>query len=436
MNYKKSKVYLEDISKYGSVLGLENMKEMLDRLGNPQDDLKFIHISGTNGKGSVLSYISTVLKEAGYVVGRYVSPTLFRYEERIQVNEEEIAEEPLSRFVTIISEVIREMEAEGKTHPTVFEVETVMGFLYFKEMGCDFVILETGLGGLLDATNVVRTSIMEVITQISMDHMGFLGDTLEEIAKSKAGIIKPCTAVVTCHQAPEAMDVIAQTAREQHCSLSIVEEKAIRDVRYGYETQRFSYKKWKDMEISLAGTYQIENAVLALEAVGELRALGIVMTDKQVYEGMKRASWRGRFTVIHKEPLFIIDGAHNEAAAKMLADSFKQYFPDKKIRCIMGVFRDKEYEKIIQLTAPFMQHVITIETPDNERAMKAAELADVWSKYHSSAEAADTIEHAVDKSMELSDKEDVIVAFGSLSFLGEVTRIVEKRGIKHGSRED
>ena len=181
MNYQESKVYLEDISKYGSVLGLENMREMLERLGNPQDALKFIHISGTNGKGSLLAYISTVLKEAGYVVGRYVSPTLFSYEERIQVNETEITKTALSRFVTVVSHIIEEMVAEGKAHPTVFEVETAIGFLYFKEMNCDYVVLETGLGGLEDATNIVRTSILEVITQISRDHMGFLGDTLEEI---------------------------------------------------------------------------------------------------------------------------------------------------------------------------------------------------------------------------------------------------------------
>ena len=202
MNYTEARVYLDEISKYGSVLGLESMKELLDRLGNPQDDLKFIHISGTNGKGSVLAYLSTVLSGAGYRTGRYISPTLFSYRERIQVDQEYIEKDALARHVTKIAAAVEDMKTAGLAGPTAFEIETALAFLYFKEKHCDIVTLETGLGGLLDATNVIRTPVIEVIASISMDHMDCLGDTLEKIAQQKAGIIKPNTLVVSAAQQP------------------------------------------------------------------------------------------------------------------------------------------------------------------------------------------------------------------------------------------
>ena len=186
MNYQEARVYLDDAAKYGSVLGLENMREMMAGLGDPQGQLKFIHISGTNGKGSVLAYLSTILKEAGYRVGRYVSPTLFSYRERIQVNEEYIKKESYARHVSAIKKVIDDMTAAGKAHPTPFEIETAVAFLYFAEEHCDIVVLETGLGGDTDATNIIRTPVMEVLVSISMDHMQFLGNTITEIARHKA----------------------------------------------------------------------------------------------------------------------------------------------------------------------------------------------------------------------------------------------------------
>ena len=250
MDYREARVYLADAAKYGSVLGLENMGELLRRLGNPQDDLKFIHISGTNGKGSVLAYLSTVLKEAGYRVGRYISPTLFSYRERIQVNEEYIEKEPLARLTGRIAEAAAGMVQEGRAHPTVFEIETALGFLYFREKACDIVVLETGLGGLEDATNVVKTTLLEVITPISMDHIGILGDTLREIAEKKAGIIKSDTVVVTAEQEPEAMEVIRRRAKEKECRLFMEEKARLSDIRYGYEKQYFSYGGYENLEIS------------------------------------------------------------------------------------------------------------------------------------------------------------------------------------------
>lgn len=425
MNYEEARVYLDEVSKYGSVLGLDNMRELLGRLGNPQDDLKFIHISGTNGKGSALSYMSTILSGAGFRTGRYISPTLYAYRERIQVDGVMIDRESLAALVTVVKEAVDAMEAENNGKPTVFEVETALSFLYFKEQKCDIVVLETGLGGTLDATNVVKTTVMEMISSIGMDHMEFLGGTLQEIAENKAGIIKPHTWVVSAEQDPKAAEVIKRVCREKDCKLSVVDPDAFQDVHYGYEKQTFTYKNWKGVEITLAGTYQVTNAALALEAVEALRKLGYSLTEEQVRKGMKAAFWRGRFSVIHKNPVVVIDGAHNPAAAKVLKDSLETYFQGKNLHFIMGVFADKDYQSVIEMTAPLAKHIITIETPGNPRALSAVKLKEAVEKVNPSVEAAGSIREAVEKSMKNAQKDDVIAAFGSLSFLGELDREVQ-----------
>lgn len=425
MDYTEARVYLENITKYGSVLGLENMKELLDRLSNPQDELKFIHIAGTNGKGSVLAYVSTVLTEAGYRVGRYISPTLFCYRERIQIDGVYIEREALARWMTKIRTVIEEMTREGKAHPTVFEVETALSFLYFREKKCDFVVLETGMGGLLDATNVVKTTVAEIIASISLDHLGVLGNNLKEIAQNKAGIIKPGTVVITAEQPQEAMEVVETVCAHKQCRLYVAEKERVHGIQYGYRGQKFDYKEYRNLEISLAGSYQIDNAVLAVEALDQLRALGYPISESQLREGLKKTAWRGRFTVIREKPVIVIDGAHNRDAARVLRESIDLYFSDKKIFYIMGMFRDKEYEEVLRQTADRADYIVTIETPDNVRALPAEELARAAKKYNTKVEAAETIEKAVEKTLAMAGEEDVIIAFGSLSFLGQLTKTVE-----------
>lgn len=432
MNYAEARVYLDEISKYGSVLGLENMKELLCRLGNPQDDLSFIHISGTNGKGSVLAYLSTILSNAGYRTGRYISPTLFSYRERIQVDEEKIEKESLARHVTAIAQAIEEMKAEHAGNPTAFEVETALSFLYFKEKQCDIVVLETGLGGALDATNVIKTTVMEVITPISMDHMEFLGDTLEKIAEQKAGIIKPHTTVVSACQEPEAARVISRVCKEKECILKTVNPEEITEVVYDIQKQQFSYKTWKQAVIALAGSYQIANAALALEAVDALRRLGFTLTDRQVYEGLAKAVWKGRFTLLATNPAVILDGAHNPGAAKELQRSLNLYFKGKKLYYIFGVFQDKDYKEVIRLTAPLAEHIITVQTPNNPRALSADRLKEAVSGINPSVEAADSIQDAVHIARNLAQKDDAIIIFGSLSFLGEAEKALEKEEKYHG----
>ena len=427
MNYKEARVYLDEVSKYGSVLGLESMRELLRRLGDPQNELKFIHISGTNGKGSVLAYLSTILSGAGYRTGRYISPTLFSYRERIQVDGEYIEKESLARHVTAIAAAAEEMQKAGLPSPTVFEIETALAFLYFKEKRCDIVTLEVGCGGLLDATNVITTTLMEVIASISMDHTDLLGDTLAKIAAQKAGIIKPDTMVVSAQQKSEAAQVIEDTCKEQHCTLQMVDESKISNVHYGAEGQTFSYKTWENVAISLAGSYQIKNAALALEGVEALRKLGYALSDQQVREGLLHTAWRGRFTTLRRDPTVIIDGAHNPAAALELKESLERYFPGKTLYFVMGMFKDKDYAQVIDLTAPLARHIITVETPGNPRAMPARELAEAVGKVNPNVEWADSVAHGVEKALAMAGKEDAVIVFGSLSFLGEAADAVNEK---------
>ena len=427
MNYKEARAYLDEVSKYGSVLGLESMRELLRRLGDPQNELKFIHISGTNGKGSVLAYLSTILSGAGYRTGRYISPTLFSYRERIQVDGEYIEKESLACHVTAIAAAAEDMQKAGLPSPTVFEIETALAFLYFKEKRCDIVTLEVGCGGLLDATNVITTTVMEVIASISMDHTDLLGDTLAKIAAQKAGIIKPDTMVVSAQQKSEAAQVIEDTCKEQHCTLQMVDESKISNVHYGAEGQTFSYKTWENVAISLAGSYQIKNAALALEGVEALRKLGYALSDQQVREGLLHTAWRGRFTTLRRDPTVIIDGAHNPAAALELKESLERYFPGKTLYFVMGMFKDKDYAQVIDLTAPLARHIITVETPGNPRAMPARELAEAVGKVNPSVEWADSVAHGVEKALAMAGKEDAVIVFGSLSFLGEAADAVNEK---------
>ena len=432
MNYNESRVYLDELSRYGSVLGLDSMRELLHRLGDPQDELKFIHVAGTNGKGSILSYLSNILIQAGYTTGCYFSPWLFEYGEQFQVNGVHIADDELARHTTVIAEAISGMVADGLNSPTLFEAETALAMVYFKSRGCDFVVLETGLGGRGDATNVVNTTLVEVITPISKDHMAFLGETIREIAGEKAGIIKPDTIAVSAKQHADAEEVLAAKCDELGSELRVVDEAAIEPISYGIGEQCFNYSSWKDVTISLAGVHQFSNASLAILAIETLRDKGVIIPDKAIYDGLKAARWFGRFTELAKEPTVIIDGAHNEGAAIALESSICQYFGDKKVILVIGVFKDKEYDKLLSHLVPLSKQVITVETPNNDRAMPSQELKEKVLAYSEHVEAADSICQGMEKAYEYANKHDVILVCGSLSFLGDVKRIVERRGTNHG----
>lgn len=441
MNYTEAMAYIESLQCYGCVPGLANIEKLCKLVGDPQKALKFVHIAGTNGKGSVLAYVSTILQTAGYKVGRYISPTIQDYRERFQINGKMISRPALCTYLEQVKEAAEKMQAEDDAQPTPFEVETAVSFLYFLDKKCDIVILETGLGGRLDATNVIPAPLCTVFSSISMDHMAFLGASLEEIAVQKAGIIKDASHVVTCAQKEEVMRVLQETAAAHGCSFSVADVKRASRIKYGIKKQSFCYEGCRNLTITMAGQYQIENAVLAVETVRVLGKEGFVVSEEQMRQGLLLTKWTGRFTVISQRPLFVADGAHNEDAAARLAESIRYYFADKRILFIIGILKDKEYDKILRQTAPLAEHIITVTPPNPARAMSGYELAKEAGAYHERVTAADSMLEAVELSYLLAgeDKNTVIIAFGSLSILGGLIHIVEHRDMirrdSHGKSE-
>lgn len=424
MNVREVKEYIEKISAYGSIPGLDTIRELLNRMGNPQEQLQFIHIAGTNGKGSILAYLSTVLKQAGFRVGRYISPVISDYCEKIQVNGRQISKNALCEGMEIIKQHADEMEADGLTPPTLFETETAMAFWYFSKKKCDIVVLETGMGGLLDATNIISNTTMEVFAHIAYDHMAFLGETLTEIAKQKAGIIKPDSTVVTVPQTTEVMKVLEETCREKRCNLYVAD--APEKVKYGILKQSFTYHG-QSYSIALAGTWQPDNACTAIEALHHLEIGGKAISEEDIKQGLLDTLWDGRLTVLRKKPLFLMDGAHNEDAALRLRESLEEYFPNKKLVFIMGVLRDKEYDRMLEIMAPLAEYIVTVTPPDNPRALLAMELAEKAREYHGKVTVADSLEEAVEMADLLAGQECVTIAFGSLSYLGRLRKVVCKK---------
>lgn len=421
MNYREAMEYMEQIGQYGMSPGLDGIRELCRRLGDPQKDLPVVHVAGTNGKGSVSAFVAAVLERGGYRVGRFLSPAVFDWREEIQVNGSYITKKAVCGHMERLKEACDGMAAEGWPHPTPFEVKTAMGFLYFRDKKCSIIVLEAGMGGLLDATNIVEDTCVAALTSISRDHMAFLGETLPEIAAQKAGIIKKGCHVVALGQAPEVMEAIAGKAADLDCPLTVANVSGAGHVRYGLERQSFDYGGYRKVEISLAGQYQIDNAVMALEVLRVLGGMGFPVKEEKLREGMLQARWPGRFTVIGKRPYFIVDGAHNEDGARRLAESLESYFPGRRIVYIMGMLRDKEYERVIGLTHKLADQIVTVAAPGNPRALSAWELAGAVARVHPSVTAADSPEEAVEMARLLAGREDVIVAFGSLSFLGHLT---------------
>lgn len=424
MKYQEALDFIEKITGLGIVPGLDSIKELCRELGNPQETLKFVHIAGTNGKGSTLAFISTILQAAGYRVGRYVSPTIFEYRERIQVDGKMISKVALGELMEQVKAACERMVVRGLSQPTPFEVETALAFLYFQKKKCDIVVLETGMGGLYDATNLITTTQVAVITSVGMDHMQFLGDTVEKIAGQKAGIIKNECYVICMKQDEAVMQVVDQATNEKQAMLVVADAEEAAKVRYGVEKQQFDYAGMKNLTIALAGKHQIANAVVAIEAVRALGQKGFAVSEQAIREGLLATRWPGRFTVVSKKPLFIVDGAHNEDAAQKLADSIEFYFTNRRIIYIMGILKDKEYDKVISLTHKYADQIITVTPPNNPRAMHAYDLAKEIAKVHTAVTAVDSLEEAVEMSSLLAGKDDVIIAFGSLSYLGRLMDIL------------
>ncbi len=453
MTYKEARGFIDQSDQYGSKLGLETITELLSRLGNPQDKIRIIHVAGTNGKGSATAFLASILAMEGYRVGRYISPAVFSYRERIQITgktasqtgkitglgnaepeqlpEKEadnaetellstdfITEQGVCDTIQVIKPLCEVMVADGLSHPTSFELETAMAMLYFYQEQVDFAVIEVGLGGRLDATNTVKQPVCSVITSISMDHMQYLGDTLEKIAGEKAGIMKAGRPVITSNTKEEVLRVLTAAAKEKGAPLTLADSAKAEVLSITPDKTSFRYEG-EEYGIRLLGRHQISNGVLALSAAQVIRQCGYHLSDAAIKQGLLQASWSGRFEVIAQKPYFIIDGAHNEEAALRLKEAIETYFTGKRLIFVIGVFADKDYRTILQLTAPLASLIITLAS-ENIRALPSAELALEAKKYCPAVIDGKTAEQAVKLAYEEASAEDVILAFGSLSFLGAI----------------
>lgn len=454
MNYSEAREYLKNVNKLGSILGLNTIKELLKRLGNPQNELKVVHIAGTNGKGSIMTFVQNILMESGYKVGRYCSPAVFNEREIIRINDEYISEEQSADLLTRIKEKCDSMYSEGLPHPTSFEIETAEALMFFKEQNCDIALIECGMGGETDATNVFEKVLCSVIATISLDHTQFLGSTIEEITKVKSGIIKENCPVVMSKQTGEAESVIKKVCKQNNSKLIIPTEQDFENVEIDGLTTKVTYKASNNKEYILnlqaLGTYQIKNAKTAVEVALVLDKALTEKTDicdesdknnstgmenninnsgntieKNIKKGIEKTVWPGRMEVISKEPLIIIDGAHNPGAVLELRKTLDLYFTNKRITFIMGVLSDKDFSKEAEIIADRAERIITI-TPNNSRGLDGHKLAETLVKYNHNVQVADSLKQAAEESIDTikENSADMILAFGSLSYLGELKQVV------------
>ena len=419
MNYTEAREYLDNVSASGIILGLDSIRALMEELENPQDDLRIVHIAGTNGKGSILSYTKNILMDAGYRVGCYSSPSVFGYLERFQIDGEWMAESEFPELVQKVKDAADRMTAKGLNHPTVFELETAIAFEYFKERNCDYVMLETGMGGDLDSTNVIKCPLVCAFASISMDHIGILGSTLREIATCKSGIIKPDAAVVTGPQDSEAMEVLAAAAESMGCRITHTEDCIRKE--HSPEGQTFLYKG-REYFIKLLGRHQLRNAAVAIEVASALQKTGAAVTEENIRNGLAETRWPGRLEIIRKDSkIWILDGAHNAAAAECLAETLRECWPDTKFTAVTGVFRDKEYSKIAAILSDVLNHAICIDLPDGSRSLPKEELAAVYEKVGVKSDVSDSIETAIKEATS-----DAVLVTGSLSLLRSAKDGIEK----------
>ena len=398
--------------KFTHAPGLAVMGALMARLGDPQRRLRFVHIAGTNGKGSCAAMLDAMLRAAGYRTGLYTSPDLTGPWERLRVNGVSITQDDFARITALVRQA-----AQGLEEPSFFEKLTAAAFVWFAEQRCDIVILEVGLGGRLDATNIIETPAVSVIMPIGLDHTAVLGGTVSAIAAEKAGIIKPGCPVVCAPQVPEAAEVIQDRCREMGAALHEVDITKIHPLSRSPAGQRFSYGGMEDIHLALLGPHQLENACAAIETA---RLLGLSEAD--IRAGLAGAAWPCRFEYIPGRPAFILDGAHNPHGAAALAAALREYFPGRRLPMVMGVMADKDWRGILALMEPLASEFICLTT-DGPRALPAPELAAAIRTVP--AVAVDSIDQALALCQ---TREGAVCAFGSLYYIGYFReRIMEDR---------
>ncbi len=418
MNYTEAREYLNNVSASGIILGLDSIRALMEELDNPQDDLRIVHIAGTNGKGSILSYTKNILMDAGYRVGCYSSPSVFGYLERFQIDGEWMAESEFPELVQKVKDAADRMTAKGLNHPTVFELETAIAFEYFKERNCDYVMLETGMGGDLDSTNVIDAPECAVITALGMDHVKELGPTLADIASAKAGIIKPGSPVVSYGGVPEADAVIARTAAERHAPLTVVDLSRLTIEDGDLDAVTFDFDGLNGIRLPLIGSYQPRNAATAITALRVLRSRGWNIPDSAIRAGLEQVRWPGRFELLRHSPAFLLDGSHNAHGMRATVQSLRDRFPGQKFVFLLSIMADKDVDEMLALLLPLAKRFVTVaaHTP---RAMPAETLAEHIRARGGKAEAAADIPAGVARAVELGG-DGPVCALGTLYFSGDV----------------
>ncbi len=420
MNYEQSLEYIHSISWCFCKPGLERTQELCRKLGDPQNSLKFIHVAGTNGKGSFCSMLSEILAASGLKVGTFTSPYIRFFNERMQINGKPISNEELAEITTYVRPIADTM-SDG---PTEFELITAVGFEYFSRNKCDIVVLEAGMGGRLDSTNVISTPCLSVITGIALDHTAFLGDTVEKIAAEKAGIIKAGVPVLFGGTHEGAAGVISNVAKQKGSEYGRVDYSALCVKHAALDGTDFDFGSWKDMHISLLGLYQPRNACVVLDAVKILRKAGFDISDNAVRCGLAAARWQARFEIISREPLIIFDGAHNPQGIESAVESIKHYFGNSKVYVLTGVLKDKDYAYISKKISEVASRAFTM-TPDNPRALSASEYAQALGSCGVSAQAFDSLSDAYQSARNAAMRDGMpLVCLGSLYTYSELMGIM------------
>lgn len=427
MNYKEAIEYIHSTYRFGSKLGLENITKLMDLLDNPQEKMKIIHIAGTNGKGSTSNMIHDILVSAGYKVGLFISPYLEEFTERIQINKQQISKDSLAKVTSVVKEKINKMVNDGYNHPTEFEVVTAIGLQFFYESKVDFVVLEVGMGGRCDATNVINKSLMSIITSISFDHIQYLGNTIEKIAYEKAGIIKENGLVIVYPQDFRIVEVIKQQAKEKKATVIETNRHDIEMINGDLFGQNIKYKK-EDVfdlpifKLKLLGDHQMYNCVTALRACEELKKLGYSIEEENIIESLSTCSFPGRFEVINQNPIIILDGGHNVSGVESFTNAIKKYLNNKKITLFYGMLKDKNPSDVIDYLLSISNKIYTL-TPNNPRAMSAEEISDLINKHSGTNISAPLC--SIDKAVDIinsSNDNDCFAFVGSLYMLGEVRK--------------
>ncbi|WP_238884917.1 folylpolyglutamate synthase/dihydrofolate synthase family protein [Clostridium sp. YIM B02551] len=432
MEYKNCIEYIHSLNKFGMNFGLSRTERLLELLGNPHKKIKFIHLAGTNGKGSTTAMISNILKEAGYKVGMFTSPYLEEFEERIQIDGVNIPKEHLTKCVNEIREIVDVVADEGLGQPTEFEVITCIMFKYFYDMKIDFGVIEVGLGGKLDSTNVL-TPILTVITSISFDHMNILGNTLKEIASEKAGIIKENVPVILYPQEREALEVIKAKAKELGSKIYNVnpisseflgvlqkDSKVFQRIKYNIENKSL------EINLPLLGKHQVVNCLTAITAIKVLSELGeISISDNDIYKGLEEVEWKGRMELLSGKPYILIDGAHNIDGIRKLKENLKTYFNYKNLVLILGILADKQVDEMIREICPLAKEVVAV-TPHSDRAELSEVLRDKILEQEIKAISMDNYEEAYRYAVSKIAEDDMLLICGSLYMIGDMRKIIRK----------